>query len=103
MDKFDLFLKNLDELLAAQPPKAIDWQVGYWATVHAVRNAAHTAKCEHDNWLRGLPWRCDQPGCQIKERHGHTQLVPQTGHCACGFAGGDVAHLCSAPQKGLEE
>ena len=26
--------------------------------------------------------------------------VPQKGHCACGFTGGDVAHLCHVPQKG---
>ncbi len=50
MDKFDVFLDNLNELLASQPPKmsgdgAI---VGYWMAIHAVRNAAHVAKCAVD-------------------------------------------------------
>jgi hypothetical protein len=45
MDKFDLFLKNLDELLATQPYKLVgDAAAGYWMAVHAVRNAAHVAK-----------------------------------------------------------
>jgi len=44
MDKFDLFLKNLDELLATQPYKLLgDAQAGYWMALHAVRNAAHVA------------------------------------------------------------
>jgi hypothetical protein len=46
MDKFDLFIKNLDELIAAQPYKAIgDAAIGYWNAIHAIRNAAYVAKC----------------------------------------------------------
>ena len=26
--------------------------------------------------------------------------LARLGHCACGFTGGDVAHLCHVPQKG---
>jgi hypothetical protein len=64
MDKFDMFLQNMDELLANQPTKCIDWQVGYWAAIHAVRNAAHTAKatvepdypCDNGhNWVYHIP------------------------------------------------
>lgn len=46
MDKFDLFVKNLDELLATQPYKLVgDAKIGYWMAIHAIRNAAHVAKC----------------------------------------------------------
>jgi hypothetical protein len=39
-DQFDLF----EELIANQPAKCSDWQVAYWAAMHAVRNAAHRAR-----------------------------------------------------------
>lgn len=48
MDKFDKFIENLNDLIADQPAKSTDWQVGYWAAIHAIRNAAHTAKAAID-------------------------------------------------------
>lgn len=46
IDKFDRFIANLDEFLVTQPYKVVgDANIGYWKALHAIRTAAHEAKC----------------------------------------------------------
>ena len=57
---------------------------------------------------KGVQWRCPCGEYNSGTRCGachqpNYESMPQKGHCACGFTGGDVAHLCHVPQKGLEE
>lgn len=43
MDKFDLFVQYLDDLLAKEPYKQIDGQIPYWRAIRAIRDAANDA------------------------------------------------------------
>ena len=47
---FEIFLRELDEIIANQPKKYVgEAAAGYWMAIHAIRNAAHTAKWEWIN------------------------------------------------------